>query len=211
MFKSNKLAFLAALLSLLMLVSMLAVVPAFAEDVTTAEETTVAETVEVTEPESSDETEAGTKAESSTEKGTEASTKKEEATTEEDTKEEAEKKKQQRTRGIINLVVGGVILAGLIVLIILYRAKIPGWWKGLKSECGKITWCPKDKLKKNVFVVVIIIPLEKTKSSTPMARAMTRMMITTTKVFFLSFSLGHQVILPHSDFRPFHQVGILAR
>ena len=39
MFKSNKLAVLAALLSLLMLVSMLAVVPAFAEDATTAEET----------------------------------------------------------------------------------------------------------------------------------------------------------------------------
>ncbi|MBQ3508229.1 MAG: preprotein translocase subunit SecE [Clostridia bacterium] len=38
-----------------------------------------------------------------------------------------------------------------------FRAKIPGWWKGLKSECGKITWCPKDKLKKNTIVVVIII------------------------------------------------------
>ena len=53
--------------------------------------------------------------------------------------------------------VGAVILVALIVLIVIYRAKIPAWWKGLKSECGKITWCPKDKLKKNVFVVVIII------------------------------------------------------
>ncbi len=43
------------------------------------------------------------------------------------------------------------------ILAIKFRAKIPGWWKGLKSECGKITWCPKDKLKKNTFVVVIII------------------------------------------------------
>ena len=160
MFKSNKLAVLAALLSLLMLVSMLAVVPAFAEDATTAEETTVAETVEATEPESSNETEAGTSAESSTEKGTEASTKEEGTTKEETTtvnKDELEKAKQRRIRGYINLGVGAVILIGLAVLAFVFRAKIPAWWKGLKSECGKITWCPKDKLKKNVFVVIIII------------------------------------------------------
>lgn len=154
MFKSNKLAVLAALLSLLMLVSMLAVVPAFAEDATTAEETTVAETVEATEPESSEETEAGTGAESSTEKGTEASTKEETTTV---NKDELEKAKQRRIRGYINLGVGAVILIGLAVLAFVFRAKIPAWWKGLKSECGKITWCPKDKLKKNVFVVIIII------------------------------------------------------
>ena len=105
MFKSNKLAILAALLSLLMLFSAFAV-PAFAEDVTTSEETTVAETVAATEPESSAATEAGTSAESSTEKGTEASTK-EETTTED--KAAAEEKKQQRTRGFINLGVGGRI------------------------------------------------------------------------------------------------------
>ena len=154
MFKSNKLAVLAALLSLLMLVSMLAVVPAFAEDATTAEETTVAETVEATEPESSEETEAGTSAESSTEKGTEASTKEETTTV---NKDELEKAKQRRIRGYINLGVGAVILIGLAVLAFVFRAKIPAWWKGLKSECGKITWCPNDKLKKNVFVVIIII------------------------------------------------------
>ena len=143
MFKSNKLAVLAALLSLLMLVSMLAVVPAFAEDAATAEET-----------------EAGTNAESSTEKGTETSTKEEGTTEEEGTtvnKEEQEKAKQRKIRGYINLGVGAVILIGLAVLAIVFRAKIPTWWKGLKSECGKITWCPKDKLKKNVIVVVIII------------------------------------------------------
>ena len=70
---------------------------------------------------------------------------------------EAEEKKEQLTRGIINLAVGAVILIVLVVLAIKYRSKIPTWWKGLKSECGKITWCPKDKLKKNVIVVVIII------------------------------------------------------
>ena len=161
MFKSNKLAILAALLSLLMLFSAFAV-PAFAEDVTTSEETTVAETE--TETESSGETETETETESATESTTETTTetsaaettaKKDETTTE--NKAEAEAKKQQKTRGIINLCVGAAILIALAALIIVYRAKIPSWWKGLKSECGKVTWCPKEKLKKNTFVVVIII------------------------------------------------------
>ena len=161
MFKSNKLAILAALLSLMMLFSAFAV-PAFAEDATTAEETTAAETVEETEAGSSEETESGseTAAESSTEKGTEASTTTSATTKEETTTEDkaaAEAKKQQKTRGIINLCVGAAILVALAVLVIVYRAKIPTWWKGLKSECGKITWCPKEKLKKNNIVVVIII------------------------------------------------------
>ena len=147
MFKSKKLAVLAALLSLLMLVMM--AVPAFAEDVTTAEEvTTVAETVAA---ETDPETDAETKADE-----TEAATK-EETTTEEDTSALVEAQKKKQTRGIINLVVGAVILIALGILVFKFRAKIPTWWKGLKSECGKITWCPKDKLKKNVIVVVIII------------------------------------------------------
>ena len=161
MFKSNKLAILAALLSLLMLFSAFAV-PAFAEDVTTSEETTVAETE--TETESSGETETESTTETTTESTTETTTetsaaettaKKNETTTE--NKAEAEAKKQQKTRGIINLCVGAAILIALAALIIVYRAKIPSWWKGLKSECGKVTWCPKEKLKKNTFVVVIII------------------------------------------------------
>ena len=155
MFKSNKLAILAALLSLLMLFSAFAI-PAFAEDATTAEETTVEETTvadtdgettaESTESESASETTAAT---------TTAATTKEETTAE--NKEEAEAKKQQKTRGIINLCVGAVLLIALAALMIAYRSKIPSWWKGLKSECGKITWCPKEKLKKNTFVVVVII------------------------------------------------------
>ncbi len=146
MFKSKKLAVLAALLSLLMLVMM--AVPAYADEaVTTAEEvTTAAETFAETAPETdADETADGTEA---------ATT---EATTEEDTSVLAAEKKEQMTRGIINLAVGAVILIALVILAIKFRAKIPTWWRGLKSECGKITWCPKDKLKKNVFVVVIII------------------------------------------------------
>ena len=165
MFKSKKLAILAALLSLLMLVSLLAV-PAFAEEAGTtaeAETTGVAETgtAAVTEPETEagtgSETEAGTGDETGAETGasTEASTK-EETTTEAET-EDPEEVKERRIRGFINLGVGAAILIVLGILAFKFRAKIPGWWKGLKSECGKITWCPKDKLKKNTLVVVVII------------------------------------------------------
>ena len=136
MFKSKKLAVLAALLSLVMLVLM--AVPAFAEEVTTA----AVEDVVETEADAAEETTGASEDESETEV---------------DTTAEAEEKKEQLTRGIINLAVGAVILIVLVVLAIKYRSKIPTWWKGLKSECGKITWCPKDKLKKNVIVVVIII------------------------------------------------------
>ena len=155
MFKSNKLAVLAALLSLLMLFSAFAV-PAFAEEATTAEETTAAETVEETtaaetvEETTSAETEAATTTATTTASTTTAST------TAADTSAEAAKK-EQRTRGFINLGVGVAILVALAVLCIKFRDKIPTWWKSLKSECGKITWCPKDKLKKNVKVVILII------------------------------------------------------
>ena len=135
MFKSKKLAVLAALLSLLMLVSLMAV-PAFA---------TEADSTEVT-------TEATTKEETTTTPDEEESTT---AGSDKDSKEEG--LSEDAIRGIINLAVGAVILIVLVVLAIKFRAKIPSWWKGLKSECGKITWCPKDKLKKNVFVVVVII------------------------------------------------------
>ena len=151
MFKSNKLAILAALLSLLMLFSAFAI-PAFAEDATTAEETTAAETTVETTAES---TESESASETTAAATTAATTTKEETTTE--NKAEAEAKKQQKTRGIINLCVGAVILIALAALIIAFRGKIPSWWKGLKSECGKITWCPKEKLRKNTLVVVIII------------------------------------------------------
>ena len=57
----------------------------------------------------------------------------------------------------MNLVVGGVILVALVVLAIVFRAKIPVWFKAIRSECGKIVWCPKDKLKKHSIVVVVII------------------------------------------------------
>ena len=72
-----------------------------------------------------------------------------------ETKSAAEQKAE--TRRLINLIVGGVILAALVVLAIVFRAKIPVWFKAIRSECGKIVWCPKDKLKKNAIVVVVII------------------------------------------------------
>ena len=152
MIKSNKLAILAALLSLLMLMSML-MVPVFADEATTTDVNTEQVTDPATEGETDTTTGEGeTTAAATTGSTTAASTT---AATTEDPVEAA--KKEQLTRGLINLGVGVVILIALAVLCIKFRDKIPAWFKGLKSECGKITWCSKDKLKKNTVVVVIII------------------------------------------------------
>ena len=140
--------FLAALLVLCLAVS-LSVVSALAED-TSANEVTATDPVSGTlSGETANATEPAGSA-SATEAATSGST----ASTAE-TKSAAEQKAE--TRRLINLIVGGVILAVLVVLAIVFRAKIPVWFKAVRSECGKIVWCPKDKLKKNAIVVVVII------------------------------------------------------
>ena len=162
MFKSKKLAVLAALLSLLMILSLTAVT-AFAEETDTTADTQAvvetgtgeADTNTDTEPVTGEAAtgEVDTTVETGTEAGTSAGT---EAVTTAPVKKE-EKDNTGLIRALVNLGVGVVILVVLGILAYKNRAKIPGWWKGLKSECGKITWCPKDKLKKNTLVVVVII------------------------------------------------------
>ena len=121
---------LAALLMVLCLLLSFSIVSVSADDTDVEGEATAAEATDAA-------TEAGTTAETT------------------GTTEKVEK--VDHTKGIINLCVGGVILIALIVLAIVYRSKIPVWFRSLKSECGKIVWCPKDKLKKNTFVVIVII------------------------------------------------------
>lgn len=153
MIKSNKLAVLAALLSLLMLMSML-MIPAFAEETGTAE----SQTEQATGSATNGATDAATGEGETTAAATTGSSTTAASTTGSATKNpDEDAKKEQLTRGLINLGVGVVILIALAVLCIKFRDKIPAWFKGLKSECGKITWCSKDKLKKNTIVVVIII------------------------------------------------------
>lgn len=140
---SKRNALVALLMTLCLLLAL--AVPAFAD----GEEATAAETVAETVVES---------AEAATDAGTEAVTAAgTEAATEAKTEAETEPAPVDRTKGIINLAVGAVILIAIVVLIIVFRAKIPVWFKAVKSECGKIVWCPKDKLKKNSFVVIVII------------------------------------------------------
>ena len=157
-------AILCTVLAIFMMMSVL-VVPAFAEEEEpSADESTTA----ATEPETSADTVDGTTADTTagttagtttgTTDGTTTGTTDGTTTgTTTETGKTEEQKKAERTRGIINLVVGAVILLALIVLGIVFRAKIPVWFKAIKSECGKIVWCPKDKLKKNSFVVIVII------------------------------------------------------
>ena len=153
---------LAAAISLILLLTF-ASIPSFAED-TTAAETTI-ETIAVTETQTAEaatavETEASTAevatgdTSATTAASTEASTA--EVTTAAVTEDE-EAKQVAMTRGIINLVVGAVIIIAVIVLCIVFRSKIVPFTKSVKSELGKIVWCPKDQLKKKAIVVIIVI------------------------------------------------------
>ena len=171
---NRSLALVAVILSVFMLLT-LTVLPTFAEDATaeaateavteaatgeaSTEAATDATTGEATTEAATDATtgEDGTGADTAATTGatTEAATKGE--TTTEAVTEDEEAKKIARTTGIINLIVGGVLVIAVIALAFVFRKKIPGWFKALKSECGKIVWCPKDKLKKNTFVVLVTI------------------------------------------------------
>ncbi len=172
---SRRFALLAAVLSLLVLLSF-AVVPGFAADEAATDAATT-DTVEVTpdesgapadsaEPESeaagetgtTADTAAGTGTEAATAAGTTAGTSAETGTTAGTTENgKNEWTKEDTYRLVINLSVGGVILLAAVALLIVFRKKIPGFVRALKSECGKIVWCPKDKLKKNSIVVLLTI------------------------------------------------------
>jgi preprotein translocase SecE subunit len=150
--------FLAAVLVLCLALS-LSVVSAFADDTEAADAAAGGELDTLSDETVSDgseedvsvtDTEAASEDASETESAAD-----EETTTAAETKSEAQQKAETRRR--INLIVGGVILVALVALAIVFRHKIPKWFKAVKSECGKIVWCPKDKLKKNSIVVVVII------------------------------------------------------
>lgn len=154
----KKLTALAAVLLTLAMLLSLCTVPLFAAESDTTEVTDTTATIgDDTTADTSKETETS----ATTNKGTETSsaTNKNTETDTADESREAAEKKDKLTRGLINLGVGAVILLVLAILCIKFRDRIPGWWKALKSECGKISWCSKDKLKKNTIVVVIIIVL----------------------------------------------------
>lgn len=144
-------AVLSVLLAIFVMVSVMTI-PAFAEESVSSTDSAAA-TENVTE----DATQAATQEDTVAESNANTAAADTAAATSAATTAAPSSKVVNRTRGIVNLVVGGVILAALVVLAIVFRAKIPVWFKSVKSECGKIVWCPKDKLRKNSFVVVIII------------------------------------------------------
>ena len=152
---ANKRLYAVLLATLTALVLMFTLsMPAFAEDGET-EPVTIEETESTTE--AATETDTETDAESATATETTTETTASTSTSTETETEAAKTTGLDTTAWIINLIVAGLVVIAIVVLCVVFRNKIPGWWKALKSECKKIVWCPKDKLKKNAFVVVILI------------------------------------------------------
>ena len=129
----NKRSLISLLVSLVLVLSIFTV-GAFA-DTTVAEETTVAD-------------ETTTEAATTTEETTTAATSSTTTTTGTNS--------FNWTELIVNLVIGGIIIAVGAFLVIKNRVKLAAFLRSVKSETKKITWSPKEQTRKNFLVVIII-------------------------------------------------------
>ncbi len=147
----NKRSLIALFVSLVLLLSCFTVC-AFAEaeaDGTTAESTTA----EAAESNTEESTESSTETDSSSTNETTSTT--EESTTAASSSTTTETKKDH-TELIVNLVIGGILIAVGAFLIIKNRVKLAAFLRSVKSEMKKVVWSPKDQTRKNFIVVVII-------------------------------------------------------
>lgn len=148
----NKRSLIALFVSLVLLLSCFTVC-AFAEaeaDGTTAESTTA----EAAESNTEESTESSTETDSSSTNETTSTT--EESTTAAASSSTTTETKKDHTELIVNLVIGGILIAVGAFLIIKNRIKLAAFLRSVKSEMKKVVWSPKDQTRKNFIVVVII-------------------------------------------------------
>ena len=62
-----------------------------------------------------------------------------------------------KTRLIVWLIVGGVLVVAAVVLGIVFREKVQKFLRVYKSEVKKIVWLPWDQTKKNTLVVIVVL------------------------------------------------------
>ncbi len=69
----------------------------------------------------------------------------------------AEEKQGLTTGDIVSIVIVAVIVIGAAVYCIKNKAKVAEFLRNVRSECKKIVWTPWKTVRKNTFVVVIIV------------------------------------------------------
>lgn len=143
----SKRSLIALLISVLMLLSLFTV-EIFAENEPDTDASSTQQSESVKSDESAKETEAESEADSAKENESE--------TVAETTQTPAEEETTNHTELIVNLVIGGIILALAIFLIIKNRKKLMDFLRSVKSELKKIVWSSKEQTRKNFLVVIVI-------------------------------------------------------
>ena len=71
--------------------------------------------------------------------------------------EETEEKKGLTVGSIISLAALGVVIILVVVYCLTHKEKVAKLFRGLKSEMKKIVWTPWNQVRKNTFVVLVVI------------------------------------------------------
>ena len=61
------------------------------------------------------------------------------------------------TNDIVSLVILGVVVIAVAVYCIIKREKVGSFFRSLKSEFKKISWSPRNQVRKNTIVVIIVV------------------------------------------------------
>ncbi len=69
----------------------------------------------------------------------------------------AEEKDGITTGDIVSIAIVAVIVIGAVIYCIKNREKVAEFFRNVRSECKKIVWTPWKTVRKNTFVVVIIV------------------------------------------------------
>ena len=155
-----------ALVSLLTLTLVFLMVPmAFATESDTVAETVTEAVTDESAEASADSTAASTEESdvAAPEEGVETEEKSDETdasaeTGETETTGTATEEKAGFTTGdIVSIVIAAVIVIGVAVYCIKNKAKVAEFFRNVRSECKKIVWTPWKTVRKNTFVVVIIV------------------------------------------------------
>ena len=152
---------LALVLAVVLMLSLFPVATFALEDAGAAAEDEAGIVLDAAQPTDTSAANAEAEADSAADAETEAET---EAETSADTTDEhdhddetTEEEKGMSLGDIISLAIFGVVILLVAVYCLTHKEKVAKLFKGLKSELKKIVWTPWNQVRKNTFVVLVII------------------------------------------------------
>ncbi len=149
---------LALLLAVVLMLSLFPVAAYALEDAGSAAEDEAGIVLDASQTTDTDEaeTDAETEAETSAETSADATASDEHDHDHED-EDTTEEEKGMTLGDIISLAVLGVVILLVVIYCLTHKEKVAKLFRGLKSELKKIVWTPWNQVRKNTFVVLVII------------------------------------------------------